>query len=75
MHKAAGQQVFRARFSAITAPEIRAAMVNSLYCIMPMECVAQQQLIDEYAYLASPLSLISMPVKVESTASLFSAFS
>ena len=29
MHKTQGQQVFRARFSAITAPEIRAAMVRA----------------------------------------------
>lgn len=29
MHKVQGQQVFRARFSAITAPEIRAAMVQA----------------------------------------------
>lgn len=28
MHKVQGQQVFRARFSAITAPDIRAAMVQ-----------------------------------------------
>ena len=29
MHRAVGQQVYRARFSAITAPEIKAAMVCS----------------------------------------------
>ena len=28
MHRGEGQQVYRARFSAITAPEIRAAMVH-----------------------------------------------
>ena len=30
MHRAPGQQVYRARFSAITAPEIKAAMVLAL---------------------------------------------
>ncbi len=29
MHRAEGQQVYRARFSAITAPEIKAAMVRA----------------------------------------------
>lgn len=29
MHRVEGQQVYRARFSAITAPEIRAAMVGT----------------------------------------------
>ena len=29
MHRAEGQQVYRARFSAITSPEIKAAMVRA----------------------------------------------
>lgn len=46
MHKARGQQVFRARFSAITAPEIRAAMVQTSLTVCMQDLPSRKTLLE-----------------------------